>query len=88
MSENLNRLIKEFPRSRWITDAKAMKVEIAGKRGDTKAITQALEGDGTPEDETKIIALQSLFQADPERAASLCRRDSQARLEGEPPPER
>ncbi|HKG21121.1 MAG TPA: tetratricopeptide repeat protein, partial [Blastocatellia bacterium] len=67
---NLDRLIQDFPKSSWITDAKAMRVEVAGKTGDTKVINQVLEGDGSPEDETKIIALQSLFQADPERAAA------------------
>ncbi len=80
----LNRLLKEFPRSNWTDDARAMRVEIAPQLGDTKTVEEALTvvvGNGgvhvvgnqaktseSADDEIKIVALQSLFQANPERA--------------------
>ena len=80
----LNRLLKEFPRSNWADDARAMRVEIAPQLGDTKTVEEELTvvvGNGSihvvgkqaktgesADDEIKIVALQSLFQANPERA--------------------
>ena len=64
----LERLMREYPRSNWIDDARAMRVEIAAATGD-KAVIQA-ELDKSDQ-ELKMIALQSLFQADPERAAAM-----------------
>lgn len=59
----LERLAKEFPRSTWVDDARAMEVEIApqtGKRVDPEGL----------DDEMKMVALQSLFQSDPARAST------------------
>src|SRR5215213_3215486 len=59
----LERLVKEFPRSTWVDDARAMQVEIApqvGKRVDPEGL----------DDEMKMVALQSLFQSDPARASA------------------
>src|SRR5215213_4857391 len=61
--ETLERLVKEFPRSTWVDDARAMQVEIApqvGKRVDPEGL----------DDEMKMVALQSLFQSDPARASA------------------
>lgn len=77
--ETLERLVREFPRSTWVDDARAMEVELApqvGKRVDTE---------GLVDDEMKMVALQSLFQSDPERgrvyAAEILKPDSRASQE-------
>ena len=57
----LQRLIKEFPNSSWRREAEAMLVVLG--RGD--AIKQGLDRDNC---EIKILALQSLFEADEDRA--------------------
>src|SRR4051812_6821614 len=59
----LERLAKEFPRSTWVDDARAMEVEIAPQTG------KRVDPDSLADDEMKMVALQSLFQADPARAA-------------------
>ena len=60
----LLRLIKEFPNSSWRREAEAMLVVLG--RGD--AIRQALDRDNC---EIKTLALQSLFEADEDRAISF-----------------
>jgi len=60
----LVRLIKEFPSSSWRREAQAMLVVLG--RGD--AINQALDHDNC---EFKTLALQSLFEADEDRAISF-----------------
>src|SRR6266446_246342 len=60
----LLQLIKEFPGSSWRREAEAMLVVLG--RGD--AIRQALDRDNC---EIKILALQSLFQANEERAINF-----------------
>jgi HEAT repeat protein len=60
--QTLERLVREFPRSTWVDDARAMEVEIAPQVG------KRVEPDGM-DDELKMVALQSLFQSDPVRAA-------------------
>ena len=57
-------LKKEHPKSRWINDAKALEVEVrqnAGERIDPQRF----------DDETKLIAIQSLMHTDPEKAYPL-----------------
>jgi HEAT repeat protein len=58
----LERLVREFPRSTWADDARAMQVEIAPQVG------KSVDPEGL-DDELKMVALQSLFQSDPARAA-------------------
>jgi HEAT repeat protein len=58
----LDRLFKEFPKSSWKDDAKALQVEM----GDRGAVEQGINDQGN--DEIKLIALQSLFENNPERA--------------------
>ncbi|MFL6227366.1 MAG: HEAT repeat domain-containing protein [Pyrinomonadaceae bacterium] len=58
----LDKLFKEFPKSTWKDDAKALLVEM----GDPQAVRQGIEGANN--DEIKLIALQSLFDNNPERA--------------------
>ncbi|MDQ1589633.1 MAG: hypothetical protein QOG71_260 [Pyrinomonadaceae bacterium] len=61
----LKRLIKEHERSGWREEADAMLTELAPALGQTQIIDDAL---GRENEELKIIALQSLFDSNPERA--------------------
>src|SRR5215211_5244303 len=60
----LVRLINRFPNSNWRNDAQALLV-VLGRKAD---VEQALDRDNC---EIKILALQSLFQADQERAIGI-----------------
>lgn len=60
----LVRLINRFPNSNWRNDAQALLV-VLGRKAD---VEQALDRDNC---EIKILALQSLFQADKERAIGI-----------------
>ena len=60
----LIRLMDRFPNSSWRQEAKALLVVLGRK----DAVTQALARDDC---EIKILALQSLFQADEERAIGI-----------------
>src|SRR5262245_2186190 len=64
----LIQLIEKFPESSWVTDAKAMRVELAPRLNNKKVIEQAVSAEN---DEIKLAALQSLFEAKPERAIAL-----------------
>ncbi|MDT7605453.1 MAG: hypothetical protein QOF61_3450 [Acidobacteriota bacterium] len=61
-SKRLAQLFKEYPGSKWLDEAKALLVEM----GDPQAVKQGIEN--KENDEIKIIALQSLFDNNPERA--------------------
>jgi HEAT repeat protein len=61
-------LLSHHPRSSWTDDAKKLRVEIAAQSGNGQAVEQELNKDDL---ETKIIALQAMFQSNPERAAQL-----------------
>lgn len=63
-AEPLRRLIKTFPNSTWQGEARALLVTM-GYKAD---VEQALERDNC---EIKILALQSLFEADQERAIGI-----------------
>jgi hypothetical protein len=57
-------LRKDYPSSRWLNDARALEVEVrsgAGERVDP----------GRYDDETRVIAIQSLMNTDPEKAYPL-----------------
>ena len=60
----LLRLINRFPNSNWRNDAQALLV-VMGRKAD---VEQALQRDNC---EIKMLALQSLFQADPDRAMTI-----------------
>src|SRR5499426_1943687 len=64
----LEKLIREHPRSNWLDDARAMRVEIAGQTGNRQVVERELDKD---DQEIKAIALQSLFQSNPDRAAAF-----------------
>jgi HEAT repeat protein len=58
----LDRLFREFPKSGWRDEARALAVEL----GDPQAVKRGIED--KENDEIKLIALQSLFDNNPERA--------------------
>ncbi len=64
----LAQLIDKFPESSWVTDAKTMRVEIAPRLNNKRAIEQGVREEN---EEIKLAALQSLFEAKPERAISI-----------------
>lgn len=64
----IERLFREYPKSNWADDARSLRVQIAGQVRDTRTITNELDNDNA---EIKTIALQSMFQADPERASAI-----------------
>lgn len=66
--ELLERMIRDYPRSNWADDARKLRVEIAGSLGNKTIIQGELD---KADQEMKIIALQSLFQADPDRAVAM-----------------
>jgi HEAT repeat protein len=82
--QTLERLIKEFPRSEWIDDARALQIELAETSRVPETVERVLElhkkdieewrkrrERDDPDESLRLIALQSLFQADPERAMSV-----------------
>lgn len=64
----LTRLIAQFPQSAWVGDARAMRVEIAPRLKNTQVIEQGVTDSN---EEIRLAALQSLFEARPERAVEI-----------------
>jgi HEAT repeat protein len=64
----LSKLIAEHPSSTWLDDARTLRVEIAPRLNNSQLIEQ---GVSETNEEIKIAALQSLFEANPERALAL-----------------
>ncbi|MDQ3805030.1 MAG: HEAT repeat domain-containing protein [Acidobacteriota bacterium] len=64
-ADRLTRLLAEFPNSNWAEEATAMLTELAPQTGDRRLIDESLNRD---DEEIRIVALQSLFQSNPERA--------------------
>lgn len=62
------KLLEKFPQSRWSDDARNMHAELAAQLGDQRAVDESINAS---DPETKIIALQSLFQGNPERAIAI-----------------
>ena len=58
----LDQLAKQYPASRWLDDAKALGLEVRQASG------QNVSPEGEPDEETKLMALNGLISADPERA--------------------
>ena len=65
----LHRLITEFPSSPWVDDAKALRIEIAPRLGNTELIDKEANAPGN--DEAKLLALRNLFSSNPEQAIAL-----------------
>jgi hypothetical protein len=65
----LNRLITDFPASGWADDAKALRIEIAPRLGNTELIDKEANAPGN--DEAKLVALRNLFSTNPEQAIAI-----------------
>src|SRR5688572_2221230 len=63
--ETLAGMMKKYPKSRWINDAKALDLEIRQASG------QRVSPEGIDDDELKLIALHSLIGKDPQRATPI-----------------
>jgi HEAT repeats/Tetratricopeptide repeat len=63
--DSLAQLRKAAPNSRWITEARALEVEIRQAAG------QAVRPESVPDDEIKLMAINSLVKADEQRAIPL-----------------
>jgi len=61
----LDELAKAHPQSRWLNDAKIMRVEIAQAAG------KPLAPESAEDDEIKLLAINALMQSDSERAIPL-----------------
>jgi HEAT repeat protein len=65
----LTRLIQQHPTATaWVNDARAMRVEIAPRLGNTQVIEQGVVDS---DDEIRLAALQTLFETRPERAVAM-----------------
>lgn len=80
--QRLKRLLKEFPQSNWIADAAAMRTELASRFGNDRAIEESVKQGDT---ETKVVALKSLFQINPERAFTYAETIFEPSSESSPP---
>lgn len=80
--ESIARLMREFPKSSWANDARALRIEIAAQIGDRRTIERAADETKVGDEELKLVALQSLFGANTARAvriaADLLKADSTA----------
>jgi HEAT repeat protein len=63
----LTQLMEKFPGSSWVTDAKVLQLEIAHKLG-VRYLEQRVREEN---EEIKLAALQSLFQAKPDRGVAI-----------------
>ncbi|MCI0659719.1 MAG: HEAT repeat domain-containing protein [Acidobacteria bacterium] len=66
--KTLTQLIEKFPKSSWVTDARTLRIEIAPRLDEgEKVIAQGGKEDN---EEIRLAALQSLFEAKPERGVA------------------
>ena len=63
--ELLNKLRQSFPNSKWITEGRALEVEIRQATG------QPVRPESVPDDELKLMALNSLMRAEEQRAIPM-----------------
>jgi hypothetical protein len=63
--ETVKELSKEFAKSAWVKDAKALEIEIQAANG--QPISAELQND----EELKLLALRSVMQADPDRGVPI-----------------
>jgi HEAT repeat protein len=58
-------MVKKFPTSRWLKDAKALEVEARQASG------QSVSPEAQADEELKLLALRGLMQSDPERGVPM-----------------
>ena len=66
--KTLEQLIRDHAASSWVNDARAMRIEIAPRLKNNETINQGINEE---DEELKLVALQSLFQSNPERAIKI-----------------
>lgn len=64
----LNDLRKNYPQSRWLRDAQALRIEIRGPS------SQDADPSAEQDEETALIALNSIMQSDPEKGLPLAQK--------------
>lgn len=64
----LDELRKNYPQSRWLRDAQALRIEIRGPSG------QETDPSAEEDEETGLIALNSIMQNDPEKGLVLAQK--------------
>jgi HEAT repeat protein len=62
---SLDQLQKAYPASRWLEDAKALRVEIRSENG------QPVAPESASDEDLKLLALNSLMNTDPERSVPM-----------------
>lgn len=67
--EAIEHLAREFPKSQWLDDAKALEIELAARRAAIDELEKEYEE--TPDCEIKKAALTGIFNSKPERAVDL-----------------
>ena len=63
--ETIKQLSREFAKSAWVKDAKALEIEIQAANG--QPISAELQND----EELKLLALRSIMQADPDKGVPI-----------------
>jgi HEAT repeat protein len=75
----LDQLLREYPKSSWINDAKTIRAEMAAHEGnlhfdlkvDGATVVIGESGADSENDEIKMVALRSLFQSNPAKASAF-----------------
>lgn len=67
----LERLTKDFPQSSWAGNARMMRVELAAKTGNRRAVEDALTD---ADEDVRLVALQNLVHTEPARAVAFIAR--------------
>lgn len=73
---SLDELQKAYPSSRWLEDAKALRVEVRSENG------QPVAPESASDEDLKLLALNSLMNTDPERSIPMLEK----LLQGNNPP--
>lgn len=63
----LRKLVADHPKSEWVDDARALELELSGKKG-------AARVEAGDDEELKLYALDSLMHSEPERAVPILER--------------
>jgi HEAT repeat protein len=64
----LERLMKDFPQSSWVGNARMMRVELAAMTGNRRAVDEAL---ADADEDVRLIALQNLVHTEPARVVAF-----------------
>jgi HEAT repeat protein len=62
------RLMKDFPQSSWVGNARMMRVELAAMTGNRRAVDEALND---ADEDVRLVALQNVVHTEPARAVAF-----------------